>query len=58
MPLVLGIGGLLIAGLFGVATILDKVDDIGDQGKSAVSLGSIIMIGIGGLTIYYLVKKK
>jgi len=60
MPaIVFALGGLLISGLFGAATLLDKIDDLQDEPqKSLVNLGSGTMILIGGIAVWYLLKHK
>jgi len=61
MPLILVIGGLLVSSLFGVASVLDKIDDIkndNSQTGGLINAGSIALIVVGGLAVWYVTKKK
>jgi len=60
MPLILVIGGLLVSSLFGVASVLDKVDNIKNDSQSGglINAGSIALIVVGGLAVWYVTKKK
>lgn len=59
MPLIVAIGGLLVSALFGASLVLDKIDDIQEPKQaSIINVGSLTMMVIGGVAVWYVLKKK
>uniref|UniRef100_A0A6H1Z7I7 Uncharacterized protein n=1 Tax=viral metagenome TaxID=1070528 RepID=A0A6H1Z7I7_9ZZZZ len=60
MPTIIAMGALAVAALFGGAAVLDKIDDLQDDSPQMglINIGSLTMIVIGGLAVWYLTKKK
>ena len=59
MPLFLAIGGLLISTLWGITAVLDKFDDVQeDVDKTALYLGGLVLVSIGGMLIYRELKSR
>jgi len=59
MPIFLGIGALLVSALWGGASILDSIEDMRDENSfQLINLGSVVLVVIGGVVVWYLMKKK
>jgi uncharacterized membrane protein YdcZ (DUF606 family) len=58
MPIILALGGLAVSALFGVGMVLDKFGDVEEKtDKTALNLGGLLLIGIGGLLVYKQLSK-
>jgi len=60
MPWIIAIGGLFVSALWGAASLMDKVDDVTQptETKSLINLGTGTLLAVGGLAVWYLLKKK